>query len=56
MRRNLHYLNVHLLTVSIPQQGYPLCGDLEIKERLMDYEFQYRSRVTPFAASPVHAL
>ncbi len=36
--------------VSIPQQGYPLCGPLKRHRPLKRHLFQYRSRVTPFAA------
>ncbi len=37
--------------VSIPQQGYPLCGKYLLIDDLVVCLFQYRSRVTPFAAS-----
>ncbi len=52
MRQDITVGGIVKLAVSIPQQGYPLCGYYGGDNfRKLMRKFQYRKKVTPFAAS-----
>ena len=57
MRPNGMLIVVLASKVSIPRKGNPLCGDLDdYRIGNINRTFQYRERVTPFAAHPAAAI